>query len=66
MSYKFYMKLYILKLFPQFTLVFRRYVVGFIFSLSEYFIELMFITIYHVVKRDVFINVTWQHILRGN
>ena len=64
MSYKFYMKLYILELLPYFR--FRRYVVGFIFSLSEYFRELMFITIYHVVKRDVFINVTWQHILRGN
>ena len=66
MSYKFYMKLYILELLPYFRLVFRRYVVGFIFSLSEYFRELMFITIYHVVKRDVFINVTWQHILSGN
>ena len=56
MSYKFYMRLYILELLP----------VRFLLSLNEYFRELMLMTIYHVVKRDVFINVTWQHILSND
>ena len=36
------------------------------FSLNEYFRKLTVIAIYHIVKRDVFIDVTWQHILSGN